>query len=47
MKPITLVIYVVKQYINKLRDHCHETVNYRGPAGKICNLRNKQQNLFL
>ena len=37
---------MVKQYINKLRDHCHETGKYRGPACKICNLRNKQQNFI-
>ena len=28
--------------INKVRDHCHETGKYRGPACKICNLRYKQ-----
>ena len=32
-----------KTYINKVRDHCHETGKYRGPACKICNLRYKQQ----
>ena len=35
-----------KTYINKVRDHCHETVKYRGPACKICNLRYKQQNFI-
>ena len=33
-----------KTCINKVRDHCHETGKYRGPACKICNLRYKQQN---
>ena len=31
---------------NKVRDHCHETGKYRGPACKICNLRYKQQNFI-
>ena len=35
-----------KTSINKVRDHCHETGKYRGPACKICNLRYKQQNLI-
>ena len=35
-----------KTCINKLRDHCHETGKYRGPACKICNLRYKQQNFI-
>ena len=35
-----------KTYINKVRDHCHETGKYRGPACKICNLRYKQQNFI-
>ena len=35
-----------KTCINKVRDHCHETGKYRGPACKICNLRYKQQNSF-
>ena len=30
-----------KTCINKVRDHCHETGKYRGPAFKICNLRYK------
>ena len=33
-----------KTCINKVRDHCHETGKYRGPACKICNLRYEQQN---
>ena len=32
-----------KTCIKKLRDYCHETGKYRGPACKICNLRYKQQ----
>ena len=35
-----------KTCINKVRDHCRETVKYRGPACKICNLRYKQQNFI-
>ena len=35
-----------KTCINKVRDHCHETGKYRGPASKICNLRYKQQNFI-
>ena len=35
-----------KTYINKVRDHCHETCKYRGPACKIYNLRYKQQNFI-
>ena len=35
-----------KTCINKVRDHCHETGKYRGPACEICNLRNKQQNFI-
>ena len=35
-----------KTCINKVRDRCHETGNYRGPACKICNLRYKQQNFI-
>ena len=30
-------------FINKVRDHSHETDKYRGPARKTCNLRYKQQ----
>ena len=29
---------------NKVRNYCHETGKYRGPAGKMSNLRYKQQN---
>ena len=35
-----------KTCINKVKDHCHETGKYRGPACKICNLRYKQQNFI-
>ena len=35
-----------KTCINKVRDHCHGTGKYRGPACKICNLRYKQQNFI-
>ena len=35
-----------KTCINKVRDHCHKTGKYRGPACKICNLRYKQQNFI-
>ena len=35
-----------KTCINKVRDHCHETGKYRGPACKICNLRYKKQNFI-
>ena len=35
-----------KACINKVRDHCHETGKYRGPACKTCNLRYKQQNFI-
>ena len=30
----------------KVRDHCHETGKYRGPACKICNLNYKQKYKF-
>ena len=33
-----------KTCINKVRDHCHETGKYRGPAFRKCNLRYEQQN---
>ena len=36
-----------KTCINKVRDHCHQTGKYRGPACKICNLRYKEQNFNL
>ena len=35
-----------KTCINKVKDHCHETGKYRGPACRICNLRYKQQNFI-
>ena len=35
-----------KTCINKVRDHCHQTGEYRGPACKICNLRYKEQNFI-
>ena len=35
-----------KTCINKVRDQCHETGKYRGPACKICILRYKQQNFI-
>ena len=35
-----------KTCINKVRDHCHETGKYRGPACRISNLRYKQQNFI-
>ena len=35
-----------KTCINKVRDHCHETGKYRGPACNICNPRYKQQNFI-
>ena len=35
-----------KTCFNKVRDHCHETGKYRGPACKICNLRYKRQNFI-
>ena len=35
-----------KTCINKVRDHCHETGKYRGPACKMCNLRYKLQNFI-
>ena len=35
-----------KTFINKVRNHCHETGKYRRPACRICNLRYKQQNFI-
>ena len=35
-----------KTSFNKVRDHCHETGKYRGPACRMCNLRYKQQNFI-
>ena len=46
MKPITLVIYLLKHVFNEVRDNCHEPGIYREPACKICNLRYKQQNFI-
>ena len=36
-----------KTCIIKVRDHCHQTSKYRGPACNICNLKYKQQTSFL
>ena len=33
-----------KTCINKIRDQCHKTGKYRGPACRMFNLRYKQQN---
>ena len=35
-----------KTCINRVRDQCHETGKYRGPAVRICYLRYKQQNFI-
>ena len=35
-----------KHCINKVRDHCHQTGRYRGPACNICNLNYRQQNFI-
>ena len=35
-----------KTCFNKVRDHCHETGKYRGPACRLRNLRYKQQNFI-
>ena len=35
-----------KPCIRKVRDHCHQTGRYRGPACNICNLNYKQQNFI-
>ena len=35
-----------KPCINKVRDHCHQTGRYRGPACNICNLNYRQQNFI-
>ena len=35
-----------KTCFHKVRDHYHETVKYRAPACRICNLRYKQQNFI-
>ena len=36
-----------KTFINKVRDHCHETGKYRGPAFKMCILRYNNKASFL
>ena len=35
-----------KNCVNKVRDHCHQTCRYRGPACNICNLNYKHQNFI-
>ena len=35
-----------KNCVNKVRDHCHQTGRYRGPACNICNLNYKHQNFI-
>ena len=35
-----------KNFINKVRDQCHQTGRYRGPACNICNFKNKHQNFI-
>ena len=35
-----------KNCINKVRDHCHQTGRYRGPACNICDLNYKHQNFI-
>ena len=35
-----------KNCVNKVRDHCHQTGRYRGPACNICNLKYKHQNFI-
>ena len=35
-----------KKCVNKVRDHCHQTGRYRGPACSICNLNYKHQNFI-
>ena len=35
-----------KKCVNKVRDHCHQTGRYRGPACNICNLNFKHQNFI-
>ena len=35
-----------KNCVNKVRDHCHQTGRYRGPACNICNLNCKHQNFI-
>ena len=35
-----------KNFVNKVRDHCHQTGRYRGPACNVCNLNYKHQNFI-
>ena len=35
-----------KNCVNKVRDHCHQTGRYRGPAFNICNVNYKHQNFI-
>ena len=35
-----------KNCVNKVRDRCHQTGRYRGPACNICNLNYKHQNFI-
>ena len=35
-----------KKCVDKVRDHCHQTGRYRGPACNICNLNYKHQNFI-
>ena len=35
-----------KNCVNKVRDHCHQTGRYRGPACNICILNYKHQNFI-
>ena len=35
-----------KNCAKKVRDHCHQTGSYRGPACNICNLNYKHQNFI-
>ena len=35
-----------KNCVNNVRDHCHKTGRYRGPACNICNLNYKHQNFI-
>ena len=35
-----------KNCVNKVRDHCHQTGRYRGPACNICNLNYEHPNFI-
>ena len=35
-----------KNFVNKVRDHCHQAGRYRDPAFNICNLNYKHQNFI-